>query len=352
MSSHPAEQHPVPDQDLLAEAGGMAPGLMRAYRVLLTASSSDAAQLAAALGVDEATAAASLTQLASAGFAAPLAIDARGAEGRRFVAAPPSVALGAAVAAREEAVQRAQADLGSLQELYRMVSRGGDTADDVVQVVRGADDVAQWFTRVQSEATSEVCAFVQHPVAVTAAHENGIEDELVARGVLYRVVLERAMLESHAEGLDSFAESLAAGEEARVVDSLPVRMVIVDRELAFMPVPSDRDRAFAAALLVRPSALLTGLIALFDLTWSMAAPIVLDATGPVSGVGVVDALDARLLSLLLAGQTDEAAASHLGVSLRTVQRRVRDLMDRAGVRTRAQLGWHAARAGWDAAGTR
>ena len=33
-------------------------------------------------------------------------------------------------------------------------------------------------------------------------------------------------------------------------------------------------------------------------------------------------------------------------SLRTVQRRIRGLMDTAGVDTRIQLGWYAARAGW------
>jgi DNA-binding NarL/FixJ family response regulator len=34
------------------------------------------------------------------------------------------------------------------------------------------------------------------------------------------------------------------------------------------------------------------------------------------------------------------------MSLRTVQRRIRGLMDTAGVDTRIQLGWYAARAGW------
>ncbi|MFD7311649.1 hypothetical protein [Promicromonospora sp. NPDC059942] len=39
-------------------------------------------------------------------------------------------------------------------------------------------------------------------------------------------------------------------------------------------------------------------------------------------------------------------AKQLGTSLRTVQRRVRALMDLAGVETRVQLGWHAATRGW------
>jgi DNA-binding NarL/FixJ family response regulator len=48
----------------------------------------------------------------------------------------------------------------------------------------------------------------------------------------------------------------------------------------------------------------------------------------------------------MTGLTDEAVAAHLGTSLRTVQRRVRHLMDLTGGRTRLQLGFQVARRGW------
>ncbi|WP_200210224.1 hypothetical protein [Micromonospora coerulea] len=47
-----------------------------------------------------------------------------------------------------------------------------------------------------------------------------------------------------------------------------------------------------------------------------------------------------------AGQAIRAVAGHLRTSLRTVQRRVRRLMDLARVQTRMQLGFQAARLGW------
>lgn len=353
MEQTPAPAAGEPHEDVVTET--LSPDALRAYRAVVSTSSTDATALGAVLGVSVPEAAILLDYLVRSGFVSRLAEDA-GADGAggagfaRFTAVPPSVAMGGAVSAQESAAAQARSELDRLEEMYRTVSMEGG-ADDIVQVVRGADTVAEWFTRVQAGAVHEVCAFVQYPVAVTAADENDIEDELVARGVRYRVLLERSMLEAYPAGLDAFAASLAAGEEARAVDALPLRMIIVDRQLAFLPVLSDRERAFAAALIVRPSALLTGLIALFDTVWSTATPVVLDAGSADPAVGVVDDTDARLLSFLLAGQTDEAAASHLGVSLRTVQRRVRELMDRAGVRTRVQLGWHAARAGWDGAGS-
>jgi DNA-binding NarL/FixJ family response regulator len=56
--------------------------------------------------------------------------------------------------------------------------------------------------------------------------------------------------------------------------------------------------------------------------------------------------DRTILSLMLAGVTDDTVARQLGVSTRTVQRRVSELMTAAGARTRMQLGWHAATHQW------
>jgi hypothetical protein len=54
---------------------------------------------------------------------------------------------------------------------------------------------------------------------------------------------------------------------------------------------------------------------------------------------------ARTLNNLVAGLTDRANAHRLGVSERTVQRRIRELMDWSGSGNRMQLGRHAALAG-------
>ncbi|MGW8883600.1 helix-turn-helix domain-containing protein [Streptomyces sp. NPDC055749] len=50
--------------------------------------------------------------------------------------------------------------------------------------------------------------------------------------------------------------------------------------------------------------------------------------------------------MMLGGLTDEAIAQRLGASARTVQRRIKRLMERAGADTRFQLGWHAREMGW------
>ena len=76
--------------------------------------------------------------------------------------------------------------------------------------------------------------------------------------------------------------------------------------------------------------------AYFDLAWKHAVPAPL--VGGREGTG-----DPKLVELLELGLKDEAIARYLGVSLRTVRRRVAHLMAVNGVDTRFQLGWALAR---------
>jgi hypothetical protein len=103
---------------------------------------------------------------------------------------------------------------------------------------------------------------------------------------------------------------------------------------------------------VRAPGLLRVLLSLFESVWDSAQPVRLEPGGaaavlpPDAAAGEPEALDLRVLSLLLIGSTDAAIANQLGVGLRTVQRRIRHLMETAGVETRIQLGWQARDRGW------
>ncbi|GED83388.1 helix-turn-helix domain-containing protein [Streptomyces sp. 6-11-2] len=114
-------------------------------------------------------------------------------------------------------------------------------------------------------------------------------------------------------------------------------------------IPGAEPAPEPSAVLVRPGALLDALIAFFESLWAGASPLVLTEDGLV-GAAVSDRTpppeDLLLLSLLLTGLTDTAIAGQLGTSLRTVQRRIRDLIEFAGVRTRMQLAWEASHRGW------
>lgn len=340
----------------------------RAYRFLVERSPGSAAGVADGIGLDLFDATRVLAMLEAKGLVAR-------APGGDFVASPPAVALGALMVERQQELRRAELDLEALNGLYRqaVAERG---SGDVIDVVRGAEAVAHRFAQLQRSAREEIQLFVRAGIAVVSNDDND-EDETVAqaRGVRYRVVLERAVLER--PGFVSEAgKSVDRGMQLRVAKQLPVRLMIVDRDLGLVPLTSDGERQGPGALLIHSSPLLDALRSHFELVWQASTRLVLpgvDAQPAASGDGVASAdgvasvddagsgaggllgeragdtlepLDATVLSLLLAGLTDQAVGSQLDISLRTVQRRVRHLMDRAGVDTRLQLGHQAARRGW------
>ncbi|MFD2025826.1 hypothetical protein [Promicromonospora aerolata] len=327
---------------MLGDVLGLTPDETLAYSELVALPSASVADLAAALsafGTSLGEAHRLLRRLEEHGLAARITGDER-----RFAAAPPAIALGALLARRQDEVRHAEVELNRLEEVYR-VSAAGRGPTDVVDVIRGDDAVRHRFEQLQLGARERVDAFVRPPVIVTTSQENSAEGQAVARGVQYRVVVERSMLESQAVTVEEAVEATEAGEEIRFAQRVPLKLIIIDRRLALMPLTSSGD--VVGALLVRESTLLDALLALFENVWDRATPLLLGASGLTGDVAhQVDDDDARVLGLMLAGLTDQAVANQLGTSLRTVQRRVRALMDLAEVETRVQLGWHAALNGW------
>jgi sugar-specific transcriptional regulator TrmB len=312
----------------------------RAYRELVTMPSATAAELAARLGCAATEATLALAALEHEGL-----VDRSGEDTSRYVASPPGVTLGALLVRRQNEIRLAEVELAALDELYR-TGVADRAAADVVDVVRGPEAIRQRFEQLQLAAREEVMAFVKAPTALVSTADNTAEDEAVARGVRYRVLLEREMLDAEAGLFDHLVGAVAAGEEVRMTDSLPIKLLIVDREFAFVPM-GTAEAPVHGALLVRQSGLLDALCALYESEWSKGIDIdVAAGSRAESDLGPLDDLDAQVLSLLLVGLNDKAIAFHLRTSLRTVQRRVRHLMDRAGARTRTQLGWKAARLGW------
>ncbi len=166
---------------------------------------------------------------------------------------------------------------------------------------------------------------------------------LLSRGLRYRVVYDHSALDLPGRA-DLVRALVAAGEEARVVPRLPVKLCIADRSVALLPLTSASS---PTAMIVRRCSLLDALVALFEAMWEHAAPLRMDETASVGPEGSPLRLeDAQVLSLLMAGLTDQAIANQLELSVRTVQRRVRAMMELAGVTSRIQLGWYAAKRNW------
>ena len=309
-----------------------------AYRALVALGAADVPDLSRRLTLAERETERALRRLERQGLAA----QSSGRPGR-WVAAPPGVALGALLTQRRHELEKAELTAALLAQEYR-ASATEPAVHDLVEVVTGAAAVSQRFLQLQLGATEEVCALVTGRPMVVSGMENDAEEQAAGRGVRYRVVVERSVLDLP-HGLTELTAALSRDEQVRVVDEVPTKLVIADRALALVPLTSRS--AEPAALVVHASGLLELLSGLFESVWHGALPLRLGPRGVTEeGPDGPDGTDLEILSLLLAGLTDASVAKQLDLGLRTVQRRVKRLMELARVTTRLQLGWHAYERGW------
>ncbi len=313
-----------------------------AYRALVSVGAADVSDLARRLALGERDTERALRRLEQSGLAAQSP-----ARPGRWVAAPPGVALGALLTQQRHELEKAELAAALLAEEYRAVA-AEPAVHDLVEVVVGTAAVARRFLQLQLGASEEVCALVTgDPVAVTGV-ENHAEEQAVGRGVRYRVVVERDVLDQPA-GIAELTAALDREEQVRVADRVPTKLVMADRALALVPLTTHS--AEPAALVVHADGLLELLSGLFEVVWRDALPLRLGASGlREQRPEGPDGTDLEILSLLLAGLTDASVAKQLDLGLRTVQRRVKRLMELTGVTTRLQLGWHAYERGWVARG--
>lgn len=306
---------------------GLSPDEERAYRFLVTHGRSHCAEVAADIGLDPREATTVLVSLHEAGLVS--------AEDGAYRAAPPELALRGLLVRRRDELGRAEAVLTELAAAFQS-GQGQDSLRTLVEVVVGTEEVRRRFTQVQYAATRRVRAFVKAEHTVVAAEENTAESDAVKRGVVYEVVLERSLLEQPGM-LERVVATVDAGERLRATENLPLRMLIADDDVALVPLAADGE---LGAVVVRRSGLLEALTALFEQTWERSRDVRVQ-------LGEGEELDERIVTLLLQGYGDTAISNQLAISPRTVQRRVRVLMDRAGASSRIQLGYWLGRRGED-----
>jgi DNA-binding MarR family transcriptional regulator/DNA-binding CsgD family transcriptional regulator len=314
------------------ESTGLAPSEALAYRTLLRSPTVSAVDLARRLGMT----------VVEAGLALR-GLEAKGLVGRvpgtvhRFRVAPPEEAFRPIVRRRRAELRAMRADIGTLTDEYR----AGPRAAERVEMLPG--DPHELAAKLVAQAAVEVCALV--PEGADLSGESPPAGVSV-RMVVPRAVLARPEVRGYAEGMPG---------HLRAVDRPPLALLVVDRLVALLPVgATPMSAAQGGALLVHAGGLLDALVDVFDRTWATADPTAAPEPAEFATRGGGDEPtaampcpeDLRLLELMLDGYTDEAIAGRLDMGTRTVQRRVRDLIEAAGVRTRLQLIWHATRHGW------
>ncbi|MFC4008863.1 hypothetical protein ACFOY2_16650 [Nonomuraea purpurea] len=250
----------------------------------------------------------------------------------RYTAVAPDVALDVLLLAAERELIKARERARELEEAFQERARER-TPPVVVEVVTGQRAVEQRHAQIQRAARRQLRSLSKRPY-FDRLGSVAAQRELLERGISSRMIYEQDFVASTG-ALRLIDEMIEAGQQARVLPSLPMKLYIVDDKLALLLLSHEPADA-VAALVIHPSGLLEALIRLFEGFWQRALPLGLtSARDPARD-------DARLIALLLSGLTDEAIARQLGVGHRTAERRIAELMGRLGARTRFQAGLLAA----------
>ena len=373
---------------------GIDPVTAAVYEFVLTCGDTvDVAAIASARELDDAVVVTALEQLRNIGLVHRTA-EGHGRQAPGYGAVDPRVAVSALVAAHDEQLADARTAVSGLGALFDDGRRVADPSGTTT-VLTGHAAVGDWYSRLQHRARGEFLAFDRPPYVVAT-------NESVERGALNRGVHWRAIYTVASFTVDGSLQGVhrlgADGEEARVTHDLPVKLAIADRQVALVSVgPLDDPTAAPEALLTESPALIAALCDLFESRWRTAVPVpalaetagaagdgtgaavdwsevaarlaaatqgsspgvpsdVLGAAGgrvsadgppdPATGLRAPTVDERDLLAFVAAGATDDVIARQLGISPRTLRRRLHDLFDELGASNRFHAGVEAARRGW------
>ncbi|MEU3464991.1 helix-turn-helix transcriptional regulator [Streptomyces sp. NPDC006733] len=243
---------------------------------------------------------------------------------------------------REAAAQSTLRRTGTeLERLYRFARRDAGHYGALEVVEESARRMAV-SRQLQHTAGQQIRVIDVPPYTGTSEHyreQEVLQRERMAAGVAYRSIYHGSVFDDPV-AWPNMARMVEAGEQARTLDDPPLKLAISDGDLAVVTLPAD-DHLGVVSLVIRPSSLLQALANVFESLWRLAVPVSAGGSGTQ-----IDARDRQILTLMASGATDDAIARHLGLSRRTVVRRVSTLLAALGASNRFQAGVQAARRDW------
>jgi hypothetical protein len=165
---------------------------------------------------------------------------------------------------------------------------------------------------------------------------DSVVTQALERGRVSRSLYPFTLLRQGHEGAD---RRVRAGELVRLLPEVPTRLAVFGDEAVALP--DHWGRPMGAILVIRQPPVVAACRTLFDQLWQRAT--IYPGTAEHAEQRPTRQ---RLLELLARGAKDEQIARTMGLSLRTVRRRVAELLADLGVDTRFQAGMEAARRGW------
>ncbi|MFW5471634.1 helix-turn-helix transcriptional regulator [Knoellia sp. CPCC 206435] len=260
---------------------------------------------------------------------------------------PPDTTLPAYAADLERQARTTRSAVEGLTHMYHeaRAGEGASTATRDIALLAEVDDVEAAFFRAARRAESRIVRLVARSERMDRVVIRHAESILAARPTTTSPNLERLLVFEQSilevEGaFAALATMRADGIEVRLTPHLAFSVLAVDRTTAVIDV-THLDPTGGGSLYVQQRHLAG---ALMDMCMGLfAASTPLPRTPRGGALARLHERDGQVIALLAAGASDLTIARQLGISQRTVERRVRAVMVELGATTRFQAGVIAVR---------
>ena len=288
-----------------------------------------------------------MAELVARGFLQP------GGEPDTWQVLPPREAVARYAADTEHRLRLARATAGELERAWRRAAGGGSRgAVPGMDLLGGVDDIVGRITAMHLAASERLWWAIDGSVASRRLLELAAQDPTllsVREGVERRLILDTGLLELPST-VTVMEQAVHDGAAVRTGNGIPVTAVVVDEDATLVDI-SRFDPEGIGSFEARLEAPVAAVANLIDRTWMLAAPYgqMRDAALRKEAGGSSAPLDERdqaILQLLVSGASDQVIARQQGISVRTVERRVRYVMEHLGAATRFHAGAQAVRRGW------
>ncbi|MGW4821094.1 helix-turn-helix transcriptional regulator [Streptomyces sp. NPDC004227] len=265
------------------------------------------------------------------------------ADTSRLEPVPPAAVLHRLLRGSAERIAEERQREERLTETFATLMRvdGPHTAgpdSPVLRLLSGTRRINQAITETMAEASRELLCVQPHAGLVGRRVEEAravslVRDQaLLDRGGRIRTLYQHTL--RHVPSVPAYQERLTGDVEARSLDEVTARLVLVDRRVAFIPANGDAT----LALEVRHPALVGYFATTFDRLWRLATPMYPLTVRQPSADGVTPRQRA-IAGLLVEGHTDAVIADRLGMNVRTAREHIAELAGTLGSGSRAQLGY-------------
>ena len=260
---------------------------------------------------------------------------------------PPAESMVRHAARLERRASAARASADALARVYYEARSAGLSDGDLgVEVLRDVGAVTRATNEAIARATGTVRMFrgmtVRTRQVIDAPLASHREPSVGAGGRLLEMltIWDSAVLELPYV-LPVMSARREGRETQRFLPLVPISVIVVDNQACIVEWTGDGGGGGAQGLLGTSAGAVGAGRALFERFWLLATPVTVTDESQE-----LDERDATVLRLMAAGVADASIARQTGISQRTVERRVRYVMERLGAQTRFQAGVQASRRGW------